>query len=79
VFPAFREAFVKVKGIGVPPEASVHGSTATENATGHDGVVSASDTVRVNPDLVVKTGNIEAGEVSSNEPVGLHGATVATR
>jgi hypothetical protein len=79
MFPAFGEAFVKVKGVRVPPEAGVHGSTATENASSHDGVVSTGNTLRVNTDLVVKTRDVEAGEVSAREPVGLHGATVATR
>ena len=62
MFPAFWEAFVKVKGVRVPPEASVHGSTATENASSHDGVVSTGNTLRVDPDLVVETRDVEASE-----------------
>jgi len=69
----------KVRGkTNLPPETGVDGSSATEHATGHLVGISAGNTSRVNPDLVAEAGNVEAGEVGANEPLGLHGASITT-
>lgn len=74
--PAGREEVVPVERVRLEPETSVDSSATTEDATGHLVGISASNTVAVNPDLVAKTGDIEAGELSALKPLGLQGTAV---
>lgn len=74
--PAGREEVVPVERVRLEPETSVDSSATTEDATGHLVGISASNTVAVNPDLVAKTGDIEAGELSALKPFGLQGTAV---
>lgn len=63
----------------LPPQTSIDGSSAAQDAASHLVGVGAGDAGTVNPDLVAQTGNVESGQVGALEPLGLHDAAPATR
>lgn len=77
--PASGEVVVPVNRHRLPPKSSIDSSASAEDAASHLVNVGACNTSRVNPDLIAKTRDIEAGQVGSLEPVRLHGTAKAAK
>lgn len=64
----------KIGATYFPPQAGINSRSSAQNTSCHLVGICTGDAGRVNPDLVAKTRNIEAGQVRGLKPLGLHGA-----
>lgn len=66
--PASREVVIPIAVLRFEEQASINSGTTTENTSSHLVDIVTSNTGRVNPNLVAKTWDIEAGEFFASQP-----------